>query len=100
MRDRRAAAKLGITTQEYQQQERTMSDVTLEFLGLQMERLFEELAVMRTELAVIQTEAVNLRADLSALTDLTLKNARKNAREMVLVKEMLSRIDARMHRPN
>jgi hypothetical protein len=65
-------------------------------LGLQMERLFEEFAVMRTELAVIQTEAVNLRADLSALTDLTLKNAR----EIVLVKEMLGRIDARMHRPN
>jgi hypothetical protein len=73
-----------------------MSDVTLEFLGLQVERLFEEFAVMRTELAVIRTEAVNLRADLSALTDLTLKNAR----EMVLIKETLGRIDARMHRPN
>jgi hypothetical protein len=73
-----------------------MSEVTLEFLGRQMEQLFQEFAVMRTELAVIHTEAVNLRADLSALTDLTLKNAR----EMVLVKEMLSRIDARMHRPN
>jgi hypothetical protein len=73
-----------------------MSDVTMEFLGLQMERLFEEFAVMRSELAVIRTEAVNLRADLSALADLTLKNAR----EMVLIKETLSRIDARMHRPN
>jgi hypothetical protein len=69
-----------------------MSDVTMEFIGLQMERLFEEFAVMRAELAVIHTEAVNLRADLSALTDLTLKNAR----EMVLIKEMLSRIDARV----
>jgi hypothetical protein len=73
-----------------------MSDVTLEFLGLQVERLFEEFAVMRTELAVIRTETVNLRADLSALSDLALKNAR----EIVLIKEMLGRIDARMHRPN
>ena len=69
-----------------------MSDVTMEFLGLQMERLFEEFAVMRAELAVIHTEAVNLRADLSALSDLTLKNAH----EMVLIKEMLGRIDARV----
>jgi hypothetical protein len=64
-----------------------MAEVTLEFLARQQERILQELTGVRGEQA-------ETRASITVLTEMVLKLAR----DMVLIKELLGRMDSRISR--
>jgi hypothetical protein len=69
-----------------------MTEVTLEFLARQGERILQELADARKERAEARAELADARDGLTVLTDMVLKLAR----DMVRVKDMLGRMDSRV----
>jgi hypothetical protein len=69
-----------------------MVEPTLEFIGQGFERVLAELRELRAEVHGLRGELRETRADLTVLTNLYFGLAR----DMVLIKEMLGRFDARI----
>ena len=71
-----------------------MADVTLEFLGTQLERLLREFADMRAEMANMRTAQSDLADGQTVLTQTMFRVER----DIVQVKDILARIDGRVRR--
>lgn len=69
-----------------------MTDISLEFIAEQLERVLAEQASVRTRFDNVDGELGDMHAGLTVLTEM----AMKHARDMVQVKNILGRLDNRI----